>query len=61
MYVLNNYIFMDKKDDFREELKEMIKVHKIIRNLENKALKRYFSRGALNLEIVNLDHLIEKK
>lgn len=52
---------MDKKDDFREELKEMIKIHKIIRNLENKALKRYFSRGALNLKIVNLDHLIEKK
>lgn len=61
MYVLNNYIFMDKKDDFREKLKEMIKVHKIIRNLQNEALKRYFSRGALNLKIVNLDHLIEKK
>lgn len=46
---------MDKKDDFSEEIKEMIKNHKFIENLKIKFFKQHFSKGALNLKTLNLN------
>lgn len=52
---------MDKKDDFKKKFKKIIKNYKLNEIEKNKILKQHFSKGSLNLETVNLDHLIEKK